>query len=102
MLGLDQRATVYGEGPSTYDQVLRANLACRLAHISAGGASSTSQRGELLSMRRLIWDPSYVMPENVQIDVGGTRWQVTAGTFGAYRGPSGQVAYRAADVVRQV
>jgi hypothetical protein len=102
MLGLDQTMTVYGEGASTFDQVLVSDLPCRLAHVNAGGSSSASQRAELLAMRRLLWGPEYVMPENVQIEVAGIRWAAKAGTFGALRGPTGAVMYRAADVVRQV
>lgn len=101
MIGLDQRATVYGEGSSTFDQVLKANLPCRLAHVSARSAGNAAQRAELLSMRRLLWDPAYVMPEVAQIAIDGVRWQLVKGTFAAMRGPGGAVAFRAADAVRQ-
>jgi hypothetical protein len=101
MIGLDQRATVYAEGTSRFDQVLKTDLHCRLAHVNARNASNATERAELMALRRLLWDPSYVMPEAVQLLIGGDRWQPVPGTFAAPRGPSGQVAYRAADAVRQ-
>lgn len=102
MIGLNRRATVYGEGASTYDQVLKADLPCRMSHVDATNSSNQGERAELLSMRRVLWDPDYVMPENAQIEVDGVRWQLVAGSFAAFRGPSNQITYRAADAVRQV
>ena len=105
MLGLDQHCDVYGEGASTFDQVLKSDLRCRLAHVDATAASNTSDRAELLSRRRLLWDPAdFAMPldEVVQVVVDGERWQLVAGSFAFPHGPSGRVAYGAADAVRQV
>lgn len=102
MLGLVQVATVYGEGVSTFDQVLKTDLACRLSHVNAERAGTLADRAELLATRRLLWGPEYVMPEGAQVDVDGIRWQIVAGTYAAMRGPNGQVVYRAADAVRQV
>lgn len=101
MIGLDQRATVYGKGATgRYDQVVRTDLPCRLAHIGPQGDGN--QRAELAALRRLQWDPSYDMPAGSQIVVDGNRWQVVRGTEAALRGPAGKVSVRAADAVKQV
>lgn len=102
MLGLDQVATVYGENASTgaYTDVLRSGLRCRLAHVSTRPAATGGDRAELAAIRNLLWEPDYVLPETAQVEVGGVRWNPVAGTFGAYRGPLGQVVYRRCDVVR--
>lgn len=103
MIGLRDSATVYGEdaGTGAYTTVVQAALACRLAHVNVNPGQTGAERSELAALRRLLWDPSYVMPETAQIEVSGIRWGPVAGTFAAMRGPSGQVSYRACDVVRQ-
>jgi hypothetical protein len=67
-----------------------------------GQGGTVAERAELLALRQLLWEPSYVMPETVQVEVNGDglRWNVVHGTLGALRGPSGAVMYRRADVVR--
>jgi len=92
-------ANVYTEHATTgrYTVPARMNLACRLAKISAENAGTA--RAELLSTRRLIWQ-SYEMPANAQVEVGGARWNIEAGTIGTYRNKRGAEVYRAADVVR--
>lgn len=103
-LGLDQTAVVYAENATTglFDVVVNPELKCRLAHLNARNASTGSDRQELASLRRVLWEPSYVMPEGSQLLVDGVRWQPVRGTFAAYRGPAGQVSVRAADAVRQI
>lgn len=103
VVGFDQRADVYSENPSTglYDIRVKAQLKCRLAHVNTQPAVSGNERAELAALRNMLFDPDYVMPENVQVLVDGIRWQPVVGTFGALRGPSGQVVYRRCDVVRQ-
>lgn len=102
ILGLIDTATVYTEGSSgTFDTSVKTGLHCRLAHISGRGGN-VQDRAELLALRQLLWEPSYVMAETVQIEVNGdgVRWNAVHGTFGALRGPSGAVMYRRADLVR--
>jgi hypothetical protein len=103
VIGLDQRSTVYSENAATglYDTVAKADLKCRLAHVNTRPAASGNERAELAAIRNMLFDPSYVMTENVQVLVDGVRWQPVPGTFGALRGPSGRVVYRRCDVVRQ-
>lgn len=103
MIGLDQTATIYTEHASTglYSVVDRSDLACRLVHVDIGGAQSGGARAELAALRSMLFEPDYVMPETAQVEVSGIRWQPVAGTFGAFRGPSGTVEYRRCDVVRQ-
>lgn len=111
MIGLDQKATIYGRAGSSgpYTTVLRANLACRLAHLNRQPAATGQQRTELAGIRVFLWDPEYALPEYSQIEVAGVtgpdgvtpaRWNVRAGTIATLRGPSGQASYRQADVVR--
>lgn len=102
MIGLDQVAVVYVENPATgaYDSVANAALACRLLHLSLRAATSGSERAELAAIRTLIWDPSYVLPEEAQLVVDGVRWNTVPGSFAAHRGPAGQVTYRRCDVIR--
>lgn len=101
---LDQVATVYTEALATgaYTVVAQANLPCRLGVIPTRGATSSAERAELASMRRLVWGPGYAMPEHCQIEIDGQRWNPVAGTLMAPTWIDGSVVYRAADVVRVV
>lgn len=103
MLGLDQLATVFTETVATglYQTVEKSNLKCRLAHVNMRPAPGGNERAELAAIRDMMFDPDYVMPENCQLDVDGVRWQPVAGSFGAFRGPSGRVTYRRCDLMRQ-
>lgn len=102
-LGLDQTCTVYGENAVTgmYDTVLRSGLKCRFVHITLRPAATGDARAELAAMRHVQWEAGYVMPENVQLEQSGVRWQPRPGTFSAWRGPAGTVIRRSADAVRQ-
>lgn len=93
-------ATVYTEDPTTgmATVVARANLPCKLVHVSTDGAGT--DRAELLASRRLLWPPDYEMPPNAQIDAVGNRWNIVAGTIATYEDFAGVARYRAADVVR--
>lgn len=100
--GMIDTATVYTEHASTgaYTVVARANLRCRLAHVSRQPAATATDRAELGAMRRLLWEAGYAMPEHARVEIGGVRWSIVAGTLAAYRGPAGTVTHRSADVVR--
>lgn len=102
MIGLIDTAVVYTEGVSSgaFDVVDTAALACRLAHPSRSAELSAPERAELAAMRELLFDPTYILDEHAQLDVGGVRWNVKAGTVAYPRGPNGSVAFGRADVVR--
>lgn len=102
MLGLDQVAVVYTVTAATglYTTVATTGLRCRLAHIDNRPAATAPDRAELAAIRNMLWEPSYVMPEQAQVEVAGIRWNPVPGTFGAFRGPSGAVVYRRCDLVR--
>ncbi len=106
MIGLIDTATIYTPHGTTgvYSVLAQADLSCRLAviNVEAGRTEAGIDRGELLADRRFLWDPAYDMPENVQIDIDGTRWNPVPGTFAAVRGPGGAVEYRRCSVVRAV
>lgn len=102
MIGLLDTGVVYIEGSSgAFDTSIKTDLRCRLAHLSGVGVS-TQDRAELLERRQLLWEPAYVMPERVQIEVNsdGVRWNVLPATIAALSGPSGAITYRRADAVR--
>ncbi len=97
---LDETAAVYTEDASgAFNVLARADLACRLGHVSARGASGAVERAELVATRRLVWPADYVMPERCQIEIDGQRWNPVHGSFAAPT-VAGRVAYRACDVVR--
>lgn len=99
---MTETATVWGENNTTgaHDVALVTGLRCRLAHVSLQPASSGFQRAELAAIRELYWEPSYVMPETAVLEVNGARWNVRAGTFGAFKDEAGVVQYRHCDVER--
>ena len=97
MIGLDQTATVYTDAGGGFVVVDRADLPCRLTH--PRGGQTAQDRAEIAAQRALLWE-GYAMPEYAQIDVGGTRWNVVAGTLATFRGPDGQEAYRKCLLVR--
>lgn len=106
MIGMKDVAVVYtrNAGTGAFTTVAQADLRCRLAHVNSRQATSSDQRAELEALRNLIWeDTTYVMPEGCQVEVNadGVRWNPIRGTFGAPCGPSGAIAYRRCDVVRQ-
>jgi hypothetical protein len=94
---LDQAATVYDDNDD-FSTVVRGGLACRLVHVDRSGATA-GERAELMTLRDLMWDPEYVMPEGAQVEIDGVRWQTVRGTFGAPR-RRGEVAYRICQVER--
>lgn len=101
MLGLIDTAVVYSVGSGgAYDSVTTAALACRLCHPSRSAANTGPTRAELAAMRELLFDPTYTLDEHAQIDAGGTRWNVVAGTVAYLRGPNGTVEFGRADLVR--
>lgn len=102
MIGLDQTMDTYTADPTTgqYTVLAQAGVRCRLMHVNRQPAATAADRAELGALRDLIWEPSYVLPETAQVEVESVRWNPVAGTFGAYRGPSGALVYRRADAMR--
>jgi hypothetical protein len=95
---LPQRATVYtDDGSGAYATAVATDLACRVLSVSAGGAATRGQRAELLATRRLVFDPDYAMPDDVQVLVDGVRYDPTEGTFRPYQ--AGPVVVKAVDMV---
>lgn len=103
MIGLDQRAVVYGpDSNGDYTVILKGateadKLRCRAAHVRGG--ATPSDRAEIAQLRNLIWEAGYDMPENCLVKIDTVSYNPVAGTFMAYRGPSGSVVYRRCDVV---
>lgn len=104
MIGLIDLATVYTPDPVTgeYTVLDRDNLACRLALVNTVSGDVGPGRAELASTRRLIWDPSYEMPDASQVEIGDRRWNIQEGSQAAVRGPNGAIVYRRAEVMRAV
>ncbi len=88
--------------------VLKDDLPCRFAHVRLTGSGVPTAPGGPIADRTLLWDPAYELPgEFVRVVVAasnslpvGTQFQLIPGTLGAYRGPSGALAYRMAYLVR--
>ncbi len=97
-------ATVYtdqGSPDGLYDVVVKAGLKCRVASIGRRQLSATTaDRAELAALRLLFWERAYAMPANMQIDVGGERWNVNSDTYTARRGPGGGVIQHNAEMTR--
>ena len=103
MIGLIDSAAVYtADATGAFTVVVLAALPCRLALVSSDSGPTGDARSELASRRRLLWGPDYAMPEAVQLEVAGEKWNVEAGTLAAVRGVNGSVVYRRAEVVRAV
>lgn len=102
MYGLDQTASVYTPDPTTGDFTVlaKSGLVCRLAYIQQGGSDIGGEREDIGSRRRLLWEETYAMPSNAQVEVDSQRWNVLAGTFGPVRGPDSSVVYRRCEVVQ--
>ena len=101
MMGLIDTATVYSVGVTGgYTVVAEPALICRLMHPSLSSTLSAPQRAEFTGFRELVWDGVYQLDEHAQIDVGGTRLNVQAGSVAYLRGPNGAIHHGRADVVR--
>ena len=99
MLGLDQRATVYGRGADgAHSAVLAQDLPVRLASPASEG--SATERAELAATRRLLYGPEPALPEGCEVEVDGERWTAVRGTQARWRGPTGDVVYQTCELVR--
>lgn len=101
MFGLNESATVYTPNGTTgeYTVVAKANLAVRLA-VKPAPAGGAAERAEGTPRRLLLWDEAYAMPDNAQVDVGGQRWNVIAGSVDALAGLDSAVVYRRCEVMK--
>ena len=72
------------------------DVPCRMEHVTGG--NSSFERAELAALRKLMFDPSYVLPDTCQVEVAGVRWNVQAFTFGTF----GRVRplYKTAELIR--
>lgn len=97
----DKTAVVYGPSDD-FQAPVKTGLACSLHHISEVGAATGVDRAELLARRRLLWDPTYAMPEEAQVEVDGERWQLPRGGGIAlvYHRNTDTPAYGRAEVMR--
>lgn len=93
---LPNTANVYDVGDN-YVAVVKTGLACRLGHLDPGGAATGNERAELAELRRLLWDPAYVMPIDAQVLIDGRRWNTMRGTYMALDA-AGPAVVRACDV----
>lgn len=75
---MNKLGTVYAPADD-FEAIVKTSLACGLFHISEVGAATGVDRAELLARRRLLWDPSYTMPEEAQVEIDGKRWQLPRG-----------------------
>jgi len=100
MLGLNQTATVYTPNGTTgaYTVVAQAALPVRL--VVPGAGRMNPERDEAAPVSRLLWGSGYTMPETAQIDVGGVRWNVKAGTVTPVRWIDATIVYHRCDVER--
>ena len=94
-------ATVYTTHATTklYSVVVKSNLRCTLLPIT--GAQTMESRAEMNQMRRMLWEGNYTLPNYVQVEIDGQRWQPQMESIADYKGNIGSVvAVRACDVVR--
>lgn len=79
--GLDNLATIFTPAVGgSYTVVAKANLACRLALVSAETAAGGAERSELLRRRQLLWEEAYTIPRNAQVEIDGQRWNPVSGS----------------------
>jgi hypothetical protein len=104
LFGLVHIATVYTPNGTTgeYTVVAQSNLPCRLVYIQNAPGALENERAAIGENRRLLWSDEYVMPDEAQVDINGTRWNVRAGTYGTPTGPDGTVIYRRCEVTQAV
>ena len=98
MLGLIHTADIFTSADNFVTPV-KKNLACRFAHISLSTMREIIPIGELrsqqASQRRLLWDPSFSMPETATVGVRvlekrtGRRWALKHGSTSMWFGPNG-------------
>lgn len=95
-------ATVYADtGVSGgYDVVDKTGLACRLEPVNQQPATTGGQRADLASHFAFKYDPTYTLPENSQVDVGGQRYQVVPSTVYVQRHDDGPAIYGRALLVQ--
>lgn len=101
MIGFDQTASVYtpNESDGSYTTLSKSALQCRLTHNTTVQKGMAEERAEVGHMRRLMWDPTYAMPDNCEVLVAGQRWTVQPETIEYLRGPDSSVVYGRATVV---
>ena len=104
MFGLIDSANVYTPNATDGDftMLAQSGLACRLAVARRGPEDVGGEREDIGARRRLLWEAAYTMPDEAQVEVGGVRWNVLAGTFSDIRGPDGSVVYRRCEVTKVV
>ena len=104
MYGLIHTATVYTPNGTTgeYDVTAKSSLPCRLCYIQNSPASLDHERANIGENRRLLWQETYTMPDDAQVEINSTRYNVRQGTYGAPTGPWGAVAYHRCEVTKVI
>lgn len=98
---LDQIAVVHTRGATgAFDVVFQAALPVRLAQIGSQSATTSEERAELTSLRRLLWAAEVDLPEACRLTVNGEVWQSVPGTLVHARGAITSLQYRSCDVRR--
>jgi len=99
---LTRTATVYGRsGAGSHTVVLKTGLKCALQHLRLQPAPSGAARSELAARRKFVWEASYHLPANTQVEVEGLRWQpVNTNAISTRRWIDGTDAFKFVDVVR--
>lgn len=102
MYFLTMTATVLTPDPTSgdYSIVALSGLPCRLTLVPPEDGKDASDRAELASMRRLLWGPGTVIPENARVVVNNETWAMVNGSFAVVTGLGGAEVYRRAELVR--
>jgi hypothetical protein len=98
---LFQRASVYTENGTdgAYDVLDKADLRCRSTHVGLG--NTLAGRMEMARIRRFYFDGEYVMPQDCQIEIDGSRWRPTA-DIRTIDGTGGNVKSKAVDITEVI
>jgi len=111
----DQTMAVYTRNAADrgqYTTLAATGIPCRLQHVMRQPAATSADRRDLAANRSIMFDQSYILPEDSQIEVTGprveenrdgtgpARWNVQRGTLAIAQGPNGSPSHRRAEVVR--
>ncbi len=101
--GFFDTAAVYApddDNDGSYTILLNDSLTCLLSGAHKYEAATAKDRAEMAAWRQLLWDATYEMPENVQVEVDGVRYNAVPGSFVAFKVGPANILYRRGDFVR--
>lgn len=103
MIGLDQRADVYGPdaGGELGAELLHAGVPVRLV-VARVERPIAGERAEPTAETTLLWGPGFVMPAESVVEIGARRYAVQGQTVNGFRNHSGRVVYQRGSVVEMV